>query len=217
MIYAVTLKYQSLKYCENIYPYFENVNREIQTTENEAKCIKSILDVTEELIDKFIARNYVIYSFKNKTQASFDELLKPAFLLFSIELLNEETIYVVANDNICIDGYDDEFFWIENEKNGIIIANDDDGQCLYFYLNDECKKHEWLAEYLQKYGAKKDEINPHHRKENLFVLVVKAVILVPLFTIMAMIGTIFDWLNKYIKLDTIIKAIIRIFKKSRYK
>lgn len=213
MIYAITLKYESLKHCENAYPYFENATGKIETTKNEIECIKSILSVMQGLVDEFIARNYIIYSFKDKKQVSFEELLKPAFLFFSVELLNQETIYITANDNILMDGYNDEFLWIENEKNGIVIVNDDDGQCLYFYLNSECKKHEWLSEYLQKYGAKKQEINHSHIKRNLFIFVIKAILLVPLFMVMAITGTIFDWLRKYINSNTITKTIIKIFKK----
>jgi hypothetical protein len=159
MVYTIALQYKSLNYCEKIYPYFENAIGEIETTENEVKCIKSILDFVKELIDEFISRNYIIHSLKEKKQVSFDELLKPIFLFLSIKLLNKETPYILTNDSVRISGYDDELLWIKNEKDGIVILNDEDGQCLYFYLNDECKKHEWIVEYLQKYGIERYNID----------------------------------------------------------
>jgi hypothetical protein len=146
------LQYKSLEYCKKAYPYFENATGELSTTEDEVKCIKSILSFIKELTDEFIGRNYIIYSLKEKKQVHFDELLKPIFLFFSVKLLNKETLYIVTNDSVCIDGYD-ELLWIKNEKDGIVVSNDEDGQCLYFYLNDECKKHEWIVEYLKPYNV----------------------------------------------------------------
>lgn len=211
MVYVVTLKYESLKYCKNVYPYFENAIGKIKATENEMKCIKSILGVIKELIDEFTARNYVIYSFKEKKRVAFDELLKPVFLFFSVGLLNQETIYIVANDNICIDRHNDDLVWIEHEKNGIVISNDDDGQCLYFSMNVECKKHEWLFEYLQKYNAEIHEANI--KNSTSLISAIKEAILVPLFIVLAIIGAIFELLCT--KFNAIAKTIIKIFKKRK--
>jgi hypothetical protein len=80
-----------------------------------------------------------------------------------------------------------------------------------FILMMNAKKHKWLIEYLQKYNTERHEVNI--RNNISLISTMKKVILVSLFIVMTIIGTIFDLLKKCIASNTIAKAITKIFKK----
>ncbi|HFU76219.1 MAG TPA: hypothetical protein ENK66_08245 [Arcobacter sp.] len=113
------------------------------------KCMKSVLvwmeKFLEDLLEKF---QYKIYHLSSDTPLNNSDLAAKRFLFFSLEKEITLQSFTIAPTFI---EYQNNVTWVENHKEGLLIKNDDEGEGIHIYLEQDSKPHLWLLEYLKEF------------------------------------------------------------------
>ena len=114
------------------------------------QCMKKIMDwistFLSELQETF---NYNIYRTTDNTPLKIEEIARKRFLFYSLEkemllqsfiLQNEHTTYNTLGE------------WGKDTQESLLIKNDEEGEGLYFYCNENSKLHHWILEKLPEFS-----------------------------------------------------------------
>ena len=114
------------------------------------KCMKEVLTWSQkffaELLENF---GYKIYHLHSATPVKVDDIASKRFLFYSLEKEITLQSYVIQKEYV---EYESLAAW-ENENNeGILIKNDEDGEGIYLYLNQNSKEHQWITDNLKNFS-----------------------------------------------------------------
>lgn len=124
-----------------------------------SKCMKQVLLWSNEFLSEFLESfGYKIYHLQSSTPVKIDEVASKRFLFYSLEKEITLQSYVLQNDYVEYESLAD---WQIENKEGILISNDEDGEGIYLYSNENSKEHEWITDKLKEFSL--DEV-PFHAK-----------------------------------------------------
>lgn len=119
-----------------------------------SKCMKQVLLWSNEFLSEFLESfGYKIYHLHSSTAVKVDEVASKRFLFYSLEKEITLQSYVLQNDYV---EYESLAAWQIENNEGILISNDEDGEGVYFYLNENSKEHAWITDKLKEFSL--DEV-----------------------------------------------------------
>ena len=114
------------------------------------KCMKEVMTWTKgflsELIENF---EYNMYQLHSANLVKIDDIASKRFLFYSLEKEITVQQYVLQNEYV---QYDSLAAWNTADSNGILIHNDEDGEGIYLYVNENSKEHQWITDTLNDFS-----------------------------------------------------------------
>jgi hypothetical protein len=118
------------------------------------KCMKEVLAWAQgflsELLENF---GYDMYHLHSPTEVKIEEIASKRFLFYSLEKEITLQSYVLQKEYI---QYDSLAAWEAKSSEGILIQNDEDGEGIYFYLNEDSDEYQWITNKLKDFSL--DEV-----------------------------------------------------------
>ncbi len=123
------------------------------------KCMKEVLAWSQgflsELLENF---GYTMHHLHSSTPVKVDDIASKRFLFYSLEKEITLQSYVIQTDYV---EYGSLTAWENESSEGILIQNDEDGEGVYLYFNEDSKEHQWITDKLKDFSL--DEV-PFHDK-----------------------------------------------------
>lgn len=111
------------------------------------KCMKQVLTWTKEFLSEFLEHfNYTIHNLSSSDAVTIDNVASKRFLFYSLEKEITLQSYVLQKEYI---QHESLSAWEAENKEGILIQNDEDGGEVSFYFNDDSKEKSWINEKLK--------------------------------------------------------------------
>jgi len=130
--------------------YLDRDNKDPKTS----KCMKAVVAFTRGLISDMLEHfEYKIYKLNADVSVKMDELASNRFLFYSLEKAITLQSYVIQKEYVV---YDSLNTWAEESGEGVLIQNDEDGEGIYLYMNENSEEYQWLKERLEEFSL--DEI-----------------------------------------------------------
>ena len=130
--------------------YLDRDNKDPKTS----KCMKAVVAFTRGLISDMLEHfEYKIYKLNADVSVKIDELASNRFLFYSLEKAITLQSYVMQKEYI---EYGSLTEWENENSEGILIQNDEDGEGIYLYMNENSKEHQWTIEKLKAFSL--DEV-----------------------------------------------------------
>lgn len=130
--------------------YLDRDNKDPQTS----KCMKSVVAFTKELLSEFLESfEYKIYKLNTDVPVKMDEVASNRFLFYSLEKAITLQSYVIQKEYVA---YDSLSTWEDESSEGVLIQNDEDGEGIYLYMNENSKEYQWLIDRLKEFSL--DEV-----------------------------------------------------------
>jgi len=124
-----------------------------------SKCMKQVLAWTQgflsELLENF---GYKMYHLHSSTPVKIDDIASKRFLFYSLEKEITLQSYVIQKEYV---EYDSLAAWEAENSEGILIQNDEDGEGVYLYLDENSSEHQWITDKLKNFSL--DDV-PFHTK-----------------------------------------------------
>ncbi len=109
-------------------------------------CMKKVMDWFNQFLSELLETfEYKIYRINQVPSLPLKEIVQKRFFFYSLEkemiLLN----FVLQKEDTV---YDSLSSWAKNSENSLLIKNDEEGEGVYFYFNENSEMHKWLLEKL---------------------------------------------------------------------
>ena len=114
------------------------------------KCIRSVLAWLDELLGDMIKEfNYKTYRLNHEPEVNLTDIVSKRFLFYSLEKEITLQAYILHNeDNL----YKTLAQWASESTDSLLIKNDEEGEGLYFYVEENSDIHTWLTDRLKAYS-----------------------------------------------------------------
>lgn len=123
------------------------------------KCMKEVLTWCQgflsELLENF---GYTLHHLHSSTPVKIEDIASKRFLFYSLEKEITLQSYVIQTEYV---EYGSLTVWENESSEGILIQNDEDGEGVYLYFNEDSKEHQWITDKLKDFSL--DEV-PFHDK-----------------------------------------------------
>lgn len=130
--------------------YLDRDNNDRATVGCMNKVMEFLRPFLAELIEKF---GYKINRINNTESLKLDEIVQKRFLFYSLEKAITLQTMILENES---QAYESLAQWEQTTKEGLLIANDEEGEGIYFYCETGSKVHEYLVESLKEFSL--DEV-----------------------------------------------------------
>jgi hypothetical protein len=124
-----------------------------------SKCMREVLAWTQgflsELLESF---GYKIHHLHSSTPVKIDDVASKRFLFYSLEKEITLQSYVIQKEYV---EYESLTAWELDTNDSILIQNDEDGEGIYLYLNENSREHQWIINKLKNFSL--DDV-PFHAK-----------------------------------------------------
>jgi len=115
-----------------------------------SKCMKQVLAWTNgflsELLENF---EYNMYHLHSSMPVKIEEIASKRFLFYSLEKEITLQNYVLQKEYV---EYESLASWNTEKSEGILIQNDEDGEGIYLYFNENSKEHQWITDNLNDFS-----------------------------------------------------------------
>ncbi|MEA1919729.1 MAG: hypothetical protein U9N52_07810 [Campylobacterota bacterium] len=119
-----------------------------------SKCMKEVLAWTHEFLSELLKSfGYKMYHLHAPTLVEIDEIASKRFLFYSLEKEITLQSYVVQNEYVA---YESLSAWETQSSDGILIKNDEDGEGIFIYFNENSKEQQWIMNKLENFSL--DEV-----------------------------------------------------------
>ena len=119
-----------------------------------SKCMKQVLTWAQgflsELLESF---EYNMYHLHSPSSVKIEEIASKRFLFYSLEKEITLQSYVLQKEYV---QYESLAVWQKENSEGILISNDEDGEGIYLYLEENSSIHQWIADKLKEFSL--DEV-----------------------------------------------------------
>ena len=123
------------------------------------KCMKQVLAWTQEFLSEFLERfGYKMHHLHSATPVKIDDIASKRFLFYSLEKEITLQSYVIQKEYV---EYESLAAWENENSEGILIQNDEDGEGVYLYLNENSREYQWIIDKLENFSL--DDV-PFHAK-----------------------------------------------------
>ena len=118
------------------------------------KCMKQVLTWSHEFLSELLENfNYKMYHLHSADPVKLEEIASKRFLFYSLEKDITLQSYVLQKEYV---EYSSLAAWQTECNDGILVSNDEDGECVYFYVNEDSKEYEWITTRLNDFSL--DEV-----------------------------------------------------------
>ena len=115
-----------------------------------SKCMKQVLAWSSEFLSDFLENfGYNMYHLHSASSVSLDEISSKRFLFYSLEKEITLQSYVMQKEYV---EYESLASWENTNSEGLLIQNDEDGEGIYLYLNENSKEHQWIITKLEEFS-----------------------------------------------------------------
>ena len=118
------------------------------------KCMKQVLQWTKgflsELLENF---EYDTYALSSSSTVKIDDIASNRFLFYSLEKEITLQSYVLQKEYV---EYGNIATWEAKNDEGVLIKNDEDGEGIYLYMNENSQVHQWIVDELKDFSL--DEV-----------------------------------------------------------
>jgi hypothetical protein len=118
------------------------------------KCMRSVLAWLDELLSEVIEEfGYEPYRLNHKPTVNLSEIVSKRFLFYSLEKeITLQTYILHKEDNTYLTLPQ----WANESEESLMLKNDEEGEGLFFYVEENSTIHAWLVERLKDYSL--DEV-----------------------------------------------------------
>ena len=135
--------------------YLDRDNKDPETT----RCMREVLSWTKGFLTDFLESfGYNMYHLHSSSVVNIDDIASKRFLFYSLEKEITLQSYVLQKEFV---EYASLSAWANENNEGILIHNDEDGEGIYLYLDENSKEHQWITEKLKDFSL--DDV-PFHTK-----------------------------------------------------
>ena len=122
----------------------DNTDRETMGCMN--KVLQWFDPFLSELLNTF---SYNIYRINHNAPLDLKDIVRKRFFFYSLEkeIIAQTFIFQTGPAS-----YESLNQWVENNDNSLLIQNDEEGEGVYFYFNENSKVHEWLIDTLKDFA-----------------------------------------------------------------
>jgi hypothetical protein len=114
------------------------------------KCMKEVLTWSNEFLSEFLENfGYQIHFLHSSTPVKVDDVASKRFLFYSLEKDITLQSYVIQKEYV---QYESLAKWETQYSDGILIQNDEDGEGIYLYMNENSKEHQWITDKLKNFS-----------------------------------------------------------------
>jgi len=130
--------------------YLDRDNNDMETV----ACMKKVLNWFDEFFSDFLETfEYDVYRMNNSSVVALSEIVKKRFFFYSLEKEIMAQTFVFQKQS---KAYDTLGEWSNNKDESLMVQNDEEGEGVYFYFNENSKIHEWLVNRLSDFSL--DEV-----------------------------------------------------------
>lgn len=122
--------------------YLDRDNDDPETVNCMKKVLQWLNDFLSEMIESF---EYKIYRMNHQTPLKLSEIVNKRFLFYSLEKALTAQTFILEKENI---HYTSLTEWSTDSQESLLIQNDDEGEGIFFYVNENSEIHRWLREQL---------------------------------------------------------------------
>ena len=123
------------------------------------KCMKQVLAWTQEFLSELLENfGYKMHHLHSATPVKIDDIASKRFLFYSLEKEITLQSYVIQKEYV---EYESLTAWELDTNDSILIQNDEDGEGVYLYLNENSREYQWIIDKLENFSL--DEV-PFHAK-----------------------------------------------------
>ena len=114
------------------------------------KCMKQVLLWSSEFLAELLEHfKFDLHNLSSQTPVKLSDVSSKRFLFYSLEKEITLQSYVLHNEYT---QYDSLAAWESDDKDSIMIQNDEDGGCVYFFFNEGSKVGNWIRESLKDFS-----------------------------------------------------------------
>ena len=95
-----------------------------------------------ELLETF---DYKVYRMNQDSVVALSEIVKKRFFFYSLEKEILAQTFIMQKVGIAYDSLND---WGTNATNSLMIKNDEEGEGVYFYVEENSELHTWIVDKL---------------------------------------------------------------------
>ena len=113
------------------------------------KCMKQVLTWTQAFLTELLEHfGYNMYHLHSANSVKLEEIASKRFLFYSLEKEITLQSYVLQKEYV---EYNSLAHWQTQSNESILISNDEDGEGVYFYLNENSNEYEWITNKLNNF------------------------------------------------------------------
>lgn len=125
--------------------YLDRDNNDPATVKCMTKVLKFYEAFFSELTETF---SYSLYRMSHEEKVAQKEMVKKRFFFYSLEKeITMQSFLLQAESKV----YSTVDIWSQEENNSLLIQNDEEGEGIYFYCEENSPIHTWLKEKLSAY------------------------------------------------------------------
>ena len=115
-----------------------------------AKCMREVLAWMNSFLSDFLENfKYNMYHLHSNTPVEIEEIASKRFLFYSLEKEITLQSYVLQREYV---EYESLHAWAATNNEGILIQNDEDGEGVYLYFNENSEEHQWITDKLKDFS-----------------------------------------------------------------
>lgn len=119
-----------------------------------SKCMKQVLSWSKGFLSEILENyGYTLHNLSSETPVKIDDVASKRFLFYSLEKEITLQSYVIQKEYV---QYDSLAAWELENKDTILVKNDEDGGCVYFFVNENSSIHQWITNKLKNFSL--DEV-----------------------------------------------------------
>lgn len=130
--------------------YLDRDNTDKETSICMTKVVDWLKAFLSEILETF---EYKIYRMNQNSAVSIDDVAHRRFLFYSLEKAMIAQTFILQSEPVF---YDSLTQWSANSQDSLLIQNDDEGEGIFFYFNEDSKIHHWLKNKLKDFSL--DEV-----------------------------------------------------------
>lgn len=118
------------------------------------KCMKQVLTWTNKFLSELLGSyDWTLHNLSSSTPVTTDDVASKRFLFYSLEKEITLQSYVIQKEYV---EYESLTAWGSDNNDTILVQNDEDGGCIYFYFNENSSVREWIKNKLENFSL--DEV-----------------------------------------------------------
>ncbi|CAA6815735.1 MAG: Unknown protein [uncultured Sulfurovum sp.] len=126
--------------------YLDRDNNDRETVQ----CMKKVMDWFNKFLSELMQTfDYDIYRMNQNVALGLKELVQKRFFFYSLEKEMILQTFILQAEATTFDSPE---HWRKSTENTLLIKNDDEGEGVSFYFNENSEVHLWLQEKLKDYS-----------------------------------------------------------------
>ena len=123
------------------------------------KCMKQVLAWTQDFLSELLENfGYKIHHLHSSIPVKVEDVASKRFLFYSLEKEITLQSYVIQNEYV---EYESLAAWETENNEGILVQNDEDGEGIYLYVNENSREYQWITNKLKNFSL--DDVPFHAR------------------------------------------------------